>query len=119
VAVGARVFADAQTVRLNARAEGNEALAIVPGANVLLTSPAAPERVLAGKVVEARRQSQDRAVVEVMIEASNSDLTLRPGMAAFGADRDRGERGGVVALRKWWAATDSDDHYIYAIALSA
>ncbi|HEY8212947.1 MAG TPA: efflux RND transporter periplasmic adaptor subunit, partial [Methylocystis sp.] len=89
-AVGARVvagvplfvIADAQRVRLNARAEGKEALAIVPGANVLLSNPAAPERTFAGKVVEARRQSQESAVVDVVIEASNPDLALRPGMEA-------------------------------------
>jgi RND family efflux transporter MFP subunit len=89
-AVGARVvagaplfvIAEAETVRLHAKAEGREALAIVPGANVLLTNPAAPDRAVAGKVVEARRQSQESAVVDIVIEASNPDLTLRPGMEA-------------------------------------
>ncbi len=91
-AVGARVeagaplfvVADAQTVRLRAKAAGEGALAIAPGAKALLTGAAAPGRTLVGKVVEVRRPAppHDGATADIVIEAENAELALQPGTEA-------------------------------------
>ena len=91
-AVGARVetgaplfmIGDAKTVRLHAKAEGEGALAIAPGAKALLTSESVPGRTFSGKVTEVRRPAEPQAGarVDVVVEFENSDLALRPGMAA-------------------------------------
>ncbi|MGD9658940.1 MAG: HAD-IC family P-type ATPase, partial [Methylocystis sp.] len=106
-AVGARVepgaplfiVADAETVRLRAKAEGESALAITPGAKALLTSPAASGRTFVGKVVEVRRPAspQEGATVDVVIEAENPELALQPGTEATARieieERDAESRG--------------------------
>ncbi|MGZ9089917.1 MAG: hypothetical protein ACXW3Q_14665, partial [Rhodoplanes sp.] len=53
-----------------------------PGTDSLVTTAAAPDRTFAGKVVEVRRPAtpQEGATVDVVIEAENPDLALRPGM---------------------------------------
>ncbi len=91
-AVGARieagaplfVIADAETVRLRAKAAGEGALAITPGAKALLTGAAAPDRTFVGKVVEVRRPAspQDGATADIVIEAENPELVLQPGTEA-------------------------------------
>ncbi|NUJ81181.1 HAD-IC family P-type ATPase [Methylocystis sp. FS] len=91
-AVGARVetgaplfmIGDAKTVRLRGMAEGEGALTIAPGAKALLTSESVPGRTFSGKVTEVRRPAtpQAGARVDVVVEFENSDLALRPGMAA-------------------------------------
>ena len=92
-AVGARVEAgaplfviadDAETVRLRAKAEGEGALAIAPGAKAMLTGAAAPDRTFVGQVVEVRRPSpaDDGATVDIVIEAENPGLVLQPGTEA-------------------------------------
>jgi multidrug resistance efflux pump len=91
-AVGARVdagaplfvIADAKTVRLRAKAAGEGAPDIAPGAKALLTSAAAPDRTFVGRVVETRRPAppQEDATADIVIEAENPELALRPGMEA-------------------------------------
>ena len=91
-AVGARVeagaplfvIADAETVRLRAKAAGEGALAIAPGVKALLTGAAAPDRTFVGKVVEVRRPAspQDGATADIVIEAENPELVLQPGSEA-------------------------------------
>jgi len=91
-AVGARVeagaplfvVADAETVRLRAKAAGEGVLAIAPGAKALLTGAAAPDRTFVGKVVEVRRPAspQDGATADIVIEAENPELVLQPGTEA-------------------------------------
>ena len=92
-AVGARVESgaplfviadDAATVRLRAKAEGEGALAIAPGAKALLTGASAPGRTFVGQVVEVRRPSpaDDGATVDIVIEAENPGLVLRLGTEA-------------------------------------
>jgi len=90
--VGARVKAgapllvigDANTVRLRAKAEGENALTITTGAEAIVTSDSIPDRTFSGKVVEARRPAppQAGAPVDVVIEVDNHDFALRPGMEA-------------------------------------
>ncbi|MGJ0453856.1 MAG: HAD-IC family P-type ATPase [Methylocystis sp.] len=86
VEMGAPLFiiGDAKTVRLHGRVEGEDALAIAPGAKALLTSESVPGRTFSGKVTEVRRPAAPRAGarVDVVVEFENSDLALRPGMAA-------------------------------------
>lgn len=91
-AVGARVetgaplfmIGDAKTVRLHAKVEGEAALTIAPGAKALLTSESVPGRTFSGKVTEVRRPAEPPAGagVDVVVEFENSDLALRPGVAA-------------------------------------
>ncbi|MGJ0532406.1 MAG: efflux RND transporter periplasmic adaptor subunit, partial [Methylocystis sp.] len=88
-AVGARVetgaplfmIGDAKIVRFHAKAEGEGALAIAPGAEAVVTSESVPGRTFSGKVAEARR-SELGASVDVVVEVNNPELALRPGMAA-------------------------------------
>ncbi|PPD03257.1 MAG: hypothetical protein CTY36_08205 [Methylocystis sp.] len=108
-AVGARVEAgaplfvlgDASTVRLRATATGDDSLAIAPGAQALLTIPAAPERTFPGQVVEARRPPtpQGTAAVDLAIDVPNPDLALTPGMPAS-ARIDIKRRGDEAAARE-------------------
>jgi multidrug efflux pump subunit AcrA (membrane-fusion protein) len=86
VKTGAPLFmiGDAKTVRLWGKAEGEGAFAIAPGAKALLTSESVPGRTFSGKVTEVRRPAEPRAGarVDVVVEFENSDVALRPGMAA-------------------------------------
>jgi len=86
VEVGAPLFvvANAETVRLHAKVEGEGALAVTPGAKALLSGSSAPERTFAGRVIEVRRprSPQDGATVDIVIEAENPGLALRPGTRA-------------------------------------
>ncbi|AZG78821.1 HAD-IC family P-type ATPase [Methylocystis rosea] len=87
VAAGAPLFVvgDASTIRLRATASGDGALALAPGAEATLTSAAVPDRAFPGRVIEVRRPTapeQGDATVDVVIEADNPDLALRPGMEA-------------------------------------
>ncbi|WP_292528727.1 HAD-IC family P-type ATPase [Methylocystis sp.] len=86
VAAGAPLFVvgDATTVRLRAKASGADALAVAAGAEATLTSAAAPGRAFLGKVIEVGRPATpgDDATVDIVIEAENPDLALRPGMEA-------------------------------------
>ena len=86
VAAGALLFVigDATTIRLRAKASGDGALVIAPGAEATLTSAAAPDRTFLGRVIEVRRPTapEEGATVDVVIEAENPDLALRPGMEA-------------------------------------
>ena len=86
VAAGALLFVigDATIIRLRAKASGDGALAIAPGAEATLTSAAAPDRTFLGRVIEVRRPTapEEGATVDVVIEAENPDLALRPGMEA-------------------------------------
>ena len=88
VETGAPLFViadDAATVRLRAKAEGEGALAIAPGAKALLTGAAAPGRTFVGQVVEVRRPSpaDDGATVDIVIEAENPGFVLQPGTEAL------------------------------------
>jgi len=78
------VIADMRTVRLHAKAAGENALAIAPDAEAIVTTESLPEQAFSGKVVEVRRRTPAEvgAPVDLVIEVNNRDLALRPEMEA-------------------------------------